>query len=201
MKNLTLFIHVIEFVITLFGIHHPVHFLRRFFSFSFSRWRSFWVYRCRCNTIASVHLHFWVRKIYAAHWFGVAWVTHYLLNCSAFNFGKNIYVQYHLCSGLLAKILSISSSRLKPYKLFKISICVTFHFYGNPSLNGVSFFKSTCTSIYCKNSFFACAKTSRKVFAKILSVSLHSFIFVPWLLLLTFVGSSLTFSLDRKKGI
>ena len=87
-KNLTLFIHVFEFVITLFGIHHPVHFLRRFFSFSFSRWRSFWVYRCRCNTIASVHLHFWVRKIYAAHWFGVAWVAHYLLNCSAFNCGK-----------------------------------------------------------------------------------------------------------------
>ena len=112
-KNLTLFIHVFEFVITLFGIHHPVHFLRRFFSFSFSRWRSFWVYRCRCNTIASVHLHFWVRKIYAAHWFGVAWVTHYLLNCSAFNFGKNIYVQYHLCSGPatinMSKILFNSS--------------------------------------------------------------------------------------------
>ena len=99
------------------------------------------------------------------------------------------------------KFYSIAHPIFEPYKLLKILICVTFYFYGNPSLNCVSFFKSKCTSIYCKNSFFACAKTSRKVFAKILSVSLHSFIFVPWLLLLTFVGSSLTFSLDREKGI
>jgi len=176
-----------------------------FFSLSFSRWRSFWVYRCRCNTIASVHLHFWVRKIYAAHWFGVAWVTPYLLNCSAVNFGENIYVQYHLFFGPTTiywqKFYLTAHPIFEPSKPLKISICVTFHFYGNPSLNCVSFFKSKCTSIYCKNSFFACAKTSRKVFAKILSVSLHSFIFVPWLLLLTFVGSSLTFSLDREKGI
>ena len=67
---------------------------------------------------------------------------------------------------LWRKFYSIAHPIFEPYKLLKILICVTFYFYGNPSLNCVSFFTSKCTSIYCKNSFFCMCKNLKKSFCQ-----------------------------------